>query len=255
MKKFATAFADAALLLAAPVTMALAATCAIVPSTPAKAQPATDDATALDPAFLEKLRVALREHPELVVIASSEHERRQREEQMKMLTQRADAARADLSKADTIGLVMGNPAGSQTYIEFLDYRCGFCKRAHDEVNQLIADSNDARIVAIMRPILGPDSETLARFAMAAEKQGKFVQANNYLYENEVASDDAGLQQAAEAIGADWAKLRTAMTSADVTARLAEHTRIGDELEVHGTPFFITPTKVHPGYVPFDQLKG
>ena len=65
MKKFATAFADAALLLAAPVTMALAATCAIVPSTPAKAQPATDDATALDPAFLEKLRVALREHPEL----------------------------------------------------------------------------------------------------------------------------------------------------------------------------------------------
>lgn len=255
MKRFASAFADTALLLAAPVTMALAATCAIVPSTPARAQPATEQAAALDPVFLEKLRVALREHPELVVIASTEHERRQREEQMEMLTQRANAARADLSKADTIGLVMGNPAGSQTYIEFLDYRCGFCKRAHDEVNQLISDNNDTRIVAIMRPILGPESETFARFAMAADAQGKFAQANNYLYENDVTPDDAGLQQAAEAIGADWAQLRTAMTSADVSARLAEHTRIGDELEVHGTPFFITPTKVHPGYVPFDQLKG
>ncbi len=253
MKRIASAFADTALLLAAPVTMALAVTCAMVPA--AKAQEPAEGSAPLDPAFLEQLRIALREHPELVAIASTEHERRQREEQMKVMVERADAARTELSKSDTIGLVMGNPEGRETYIEFLDYRCGFCRRAHDEVNQLIADSKETRIVTIMRPVLGPDSETLARFAMAAAQQGKFAAANNYLYENEVAADDAGLEQVSKAIGADWNKIRSAMTGNDVSARLAEHNRIGDDLQVHGTPFFITPTKVHPGYVPFDQLKG
>lgn len=257
MKRFASAFADSAMLVAAPITMALAIAAAAIPANPANAQTVSEGnpAPATDPAFLEKLRTALQEYPELVVIASNEFQNRQREQQMAELTKRADTARVELSARDTIAIVLGNPKGKQTYIEFLDYRCGFCQRAHSEIDQLIAEDADNRVLVVMRPVLGPDSEVLARFALAAAQQSKFAEANDYLYENTVEADDAGLEIAAKAIGADWNQIRSAMSSPAISDLLAEHTRIGDELQVQGTPFFITPTKVHPGYVPLDQLKG
>merc|ERR1712093_710856 len=120
--------------------------------------------------------------------------------------------RRQLAVADNPGFVIGNPTGSATFIEYLDYRCGYCKRAHGEVNKLIAENPEARVVIVQLPVLGPDSETLARFAIAASMQGKFKQTHDYLYENTVSADEAGLRSAAQAIGLDWAKVQQDMTS-------------------------------------------
>lgn len=222
-------------------------------ATPAAAQEVSE--ITADPEFVAKLRSALEQHPELVTIAATRHQAMMREQEMAAMVAKADEVRSELSASKSVALVLGNPQGADTYIEFLDYRCGFCRRAHEDVNALMAQDSNARVVVMMLPVLGPDSETLARFALAAAQLGKFREANDYMYENAVEADDAGLEAVANAIGADWTAIRSAMSSEEVSGKLAIHRAYADRLQLQGTPFFITPTKVHPGYVPLEQLMG
>ena len=208
----------------------------------------------VDPEFMSKLEAALEQRPELVLMAAQRAQQRAQVEQQNRMNEMAADVRVELAKADNPGYVIGNPQGSATFIEFLDYRCGYCKRAHDEVETLVNTNPEARVVLVMRPILGPQSETLARFAMAAGEQGKFKQAHDYLYENTVEANDAGLQAAASALGLNWARIQSDMTGATVTSRLAENNRIADELNVTGTPLFVTPKRVIPGATTADDLK-
>ena len=68
------------------------------------------------------------------------------------------------SATDHIG---GNPDGDVTVVEFLDYRCGYCKKARPEVLKMIADDKKIRLIVKEFPILGPDSELASRAAIAS----------------------------------------------------------------------------------------
>lgn len=208
---------------------------------------------AVDSEFMNKLEAALEYKPELVLQAAARAQQRQRDAEVQRQSEAAVEIRRELAQASNPGYVIGNPNGSATFIEYLDYRCGYCKRAHGEVNKLIADNPEARVVIVQLPVLGPQSETLARFAMAAEIQGKFKQAHDYLYENTVEPNDAGLSAAASAIGIDWAKAQSDMTSDKISSRLAANRSLGERLNVTGTPFFVTPKKVVPGATTVDVL--
>ena len=207
----------------------------------------------VDADFMSKLEAALEQKPELVLQAAQRAQQRQRDAETRRQEASAVDIRRQLSQANNPGYVLGNPSGSATFIEYLDYRCGYCKRAHDEVNKLIDNNPEARVVIVQLPVLGPQSETLARFAMAAEKQGKFRQTHDYLYENTVDPSDAGLQVAANALGLNWDRVKADMTSTEITERLAANRALGAAMNVNGTPFFITPKNVVPGATTVDVL--
>ena len=62
--------------------------------------------------------------------------------------------------------VGGNPDGDVTIVEFLDYRCGYCKRAHPEVTQLLENDGNIRLVIKEFPILGEESVLASQFALS-----------------------------------------------------------------------------------------
>ena len=68
---------------------------------------------------------------------------------------------------DGFSFVGGNPDGSLTVVEFLDYQCGFCRQAQPErdASSSPATATSASIVKEM-PILGPGSDLAARAAVA-----------------------------------------------------------------------------------------
>ena len=73
--------------------------------------------------------------------------------------------KADLF-ADQASWVGGNPDGDITVVEFMDYRCGYCRKAYQEVEDLVKADGNIRLVLKEYPILGEDSVTSARFAIA-----------------------------------------------------------------------------------------
>ena len=54
-------------------------------------------------------------------------------------------------------------------VEFTDYRCGYCRKAHDEVAELVKSDGNIRFVVKEFPILGEASLISARFAIAVRQ--------------------------------------------------------------------------------------
>ena len=132
----------------------------------------------------------------------------------------------------------GDPAGSVTVVEFFDYACGYCKRSLDAMRAALARP-DVRVELREYPILGEGSVRAARLALAADLQGRYLDAHEALMERTEGLDRENLpEELASALGLDAARLRADMASPAVEALIAANRRLAGRLGVTGTPAFL-----------------
>ena len=156
-------------------------------------------------------------------------------------------------------VVLGNPDGDVTLVEFFDYSCGFCKRALPDMTALLKDDPKLKIVLKEFPILGPGSVTAARVAIAARMQDpggqKYLAFHQELLgENGPATEDKALA-AAKDQGFDLIRLKQDMASEEVAATLSEDTKLASALGITGTPGYVIGKNVVLGAVGLATLKG
>lgn len=151
--------------------------------------------------------------------------------------------------------VMGNPDGTITLVEFLDYNCHFCKRAHDDVMRLIAENADLRVVVKDFPVLGPGSLEAAQIAVAFRAQGGDMQAfiDAMMSQEDAAADSALARAVAVELGADEAALDLALEDPDLMTAIGEAYTLAEQLDIRGTPAFILGEERIMGAVGFDAL--
>jgi protein-disulfide isomerase len=151
--------------------------------------------------------------------------------------------------------IIGNPKGDVTIVEFMDYNCGWCKKAMVEVGALLEADKNVRVVFKEFPIFGEGSEYAARAAIAAGQQGKYWELHRALFSHEGQVTKVVVDQLAEQQGLDLAKLKLAIESKEVGEQVAANLSLGQNLAINGTPAFIIDDKVFGGYLPLDGLKA
>jgi protein-disulfide isomerase len=159
---------------------------------------------------------------------------------------------------DGFSFVGGNPDGAFTIVEFLDYQCGFCRRAHPDVAELLASDGDIRWIVKEMPILGPGSELAARAAVAtliAEGPERYAALNDRLMRLQGQVDDASLDKALAEAGLDAAAIRARMHDPEVTRRLEATRALADDLAISGTPTFVFENQMVRGYLPLAEMRG
>jgi protein-disulfide isomerase len=172
----------------------------------------------------------------------------------------ADAARSAMSAhAEALARnpadpVAGNPQGALTIVEFSDYRCGFCRRAHPELRRLLAEDRDVRLVTKELPILGPASLVMARVALAAHRQGKWEAVNARLINLQGEPSEANAIAAAVAAGADEARLRRDMNDPAIAAQLQNNLQLARAIGVSGTPAFVIGGRLIPGAMDLAEFR-
>lgn len=226
------------------VALALAATLAL----PAAAQEMTD---AERQALRGEIRSYLIEHPEVLMEAIQVLDERQAEQQVNndlaMLRDNADAIYND--PASWVG---GNPEGDVTVVEFMDYRCGYCRQAYEEVEKLVAADGNIRFVLKEYPILGEQSLLASRFAIAVKQiagEDEYKAVHDRFYEMRGDINDASLKRISDDMGLDTEAVMAAMTSDEVTKVIADNHALGQTLQINGTPTFIIDETMVRGYVP------
>ena len=105
---------------------------------------------------------------------------------------------------DKANYSLGNPKGKYVIIEFFDYNCGWCKRTNAALKEALAkpEAKNIRWVPIDTPIFGEGSERIARFVLAAGKQGKYAQMHDAVGEHKGNVDEAALMEIGKKIGVD-----------------------------------------------------
>ncbi|MCK0119657.1 MAG: DsbA family protein [Yoonia sp.] len=207
-------------------------------------------------AFRAEVRAYLLENPEVLMEAIGVLEDRQaadaRANDVNLVAQNADA----LFSSDT-SFVGGNPDGDFTVVEFLDYRCGYCKRAHPEVAALIDGDTNIRYVIKELPILGEQSVLASRYALAVQQvvgDDAYYDIHNTLMEYQGNITDANLARISDAFGYDHDALADMMNGPEVNAVIAENRALADALAITGTPSFVFEDQMLRGYVPLAQME-
>jgi protein-disulfide isomerase len=198
-------------------------------------------------------RIYIEDHPKEIMDSVQRH----------METAQADAnesanenlkANQDFLLNDPRHPFLGNPKGDVTIVEFLDYNCGYCKKAYPSLEQLIAEDKDVRVVLIELPILHETSALAARWALAAHDQGGYAAFHKSLMEHRGPITEEVLTTFATAANLDVAGIKAKADSPEVSNVLAENAKKSMELNIQGTPGFIIGENVIRGFVELPVLK-
>ena len=115
----------------------------------------------------EEIRLYLLENPE-VIMEAVEVLRRKEQQAVAQSDYELVKKNKQAIFEDGFSFIGGNPNGDITLVEFVDYRCGYCKKAHNEVEKLLSNDGNIRFVIKEFPILGEDSLKLSKFALAVK---------------------------------------------------------------------------------------
>lgn len=219
------------------------------------------DPAAMTPAEREAFRAEVRsyliENPEIMVEVMQALDARQAKAQAQADQDLIKANGADLFQ-DAASYSGGNPEGDLTVVEFIDYRCGYCRKAHSEVKQLIVGDGKLRYVVKELPILSPESEVAARFAVAALQVAgpeAYAKLNAGLFEDfrgDITKDT--LAAYARDLGIDPDPIVARMDAPEVTKVLADNHALAQRLQIQGTPTFVLGDQMLRGYVPFAHMQ-
>ncbi len=152
--------------------------------------------------------------------------------------------------------VLGNPNGKKVLVDFFDYNCQHCKSSYSDIENLIKDYPDLRVIIKDLPILGPDSIAVHSVAYAFRKQfsEKYPQFHKALLMHKGRVNEAKAIKIAISLGADEKKLRNAIKDPDLQNTLKENIQIASKLHITGTPSYIIGNKVLIGAAGQDTLK-
>lgn len=210
---------------------------------------ATPDKAALG----KSIRDYLIANPEVLVEAMQELERKQ-DSQRDTQAQKAIQEHRDALVSDPESPVAGNPNGDVTIVEFSDYQCPYCKRAHAAVKSVLAADSKVRLVFKDLPILGEPSRIAALAALASQAQNKHLALHNALMEYSGKLDRDKIMEIAGSVGLDIAQLQKDMEDPKLKALIARNMELAQALGVRGTPAFVIGKQFAPGAVDANALK-
>ncbi|MCM2294309.1 DsbA family protein [Allorhizobium sp. BGMRC 0089] len=194
-------------------------------------------------------------HPEVLLEAQDALQKKQAEAEAARSAAQVSANEQDIfhSKDD---VVLGNPNGNVSIVEFYDYNCPYCRHAISDMNDLIKHDNNLRFVLKELPILGPDSEAAHRVSFAVRELApeKYPAFHEALLGGTVRATQASAMAIAEKLGLKEADIAKQMAAQPNDEAVKKTYTLAQSLGITGTPAYVIGTEVISGAVGEDTLK-
>lgn len=151
--------------------------------------------------------------------------------------------------------VKGNPHGNVTIIEFLDPRCGYCRRMMPVLDELLKRHPNVKLIEKVVPVLGPDSLLASQAIFAAALQGRYEEMRLALMRDTAKPDQARIESFAKEQGLDLDKFRKDIKGPAVQALIAVNAGQAQAIGLDGTPTLIFgQSAVIPGAISLEQME-
>ena len=195
----------------------------------------------------------LMENPEVILQAVQALQDRQDAATAARQTEQLVALRDDLINGPST-MVVGNPDGDVTLVEFFDYRCGYCKRVAPSVMTLVEEDPNLRFAMMEFPILGEESVYAARAALAAAEQDMYWEMHTALIDFRGSYTEDSIRAIGADIGLDADQLIADMQNPEIDAIINRNYELAEALGINGTPAFIVGEILVPGAISLEALQ-
>lgn len=156
-------------------------------------------------------------------------------------SQASEAFTAEQILNDSNDPVAGNPKGDITIAVFTDYNCPYCKKSKPDLERLVREDGNIRLVYKEWPVLSEASAIGSKVALAARYQGKYREAHDAMMAIPGGGIDAQrMVDAVREAGIDMEKLDADLKNrdAEITAILRNVHAQGDYMGFASTPSYI-----------------
>jgi protein-disulfide isomerase len=152
--------------------------------------------------------------------------------------------------------VMGPADAPVTIVEWSDYQCPFCKRAHPTVEQVLSEYKDkVRFIYLDYPLPFHQMAMPAAEAVhCAEDQGKFWEYHTNLFVAPGDLSPADLTKRATDLGLDTTAFNACTAANKHEALIKSNYEDGAALGVTGTPAFFINGRMLVGAQPIEQFR-
>ena len=208
---------------------------------PTVLNPMIEDYLMSDPKLLQRLSVALEDTLRV-------------EEEARTEVALAEYRDAIFNAPDQI--VIGNPDGDVTLVEFFDYNCGYCRQAVPDMAALLAEDPNLKIILKEFPILSNESIDAARIGvLVGQSDADYWAFHQTLFSSRGKVDKTVALEAAAEQGLSKIDLELRMGEEQVARTIQKSYEIAQALGITGTPTYIIGNEIIPGAIGADQLKA
>ncbi|MDP2355266.1 MAG: DsbA family protein [Beijerinckiaceae bacterium] len=203
------------------------------------------------------IREYLIKNPEVLREALIELDRRTKSEEDSQRRQAVERLEGQIFNSKH-QVVVGNPKGSISLVEFYDYNCGFCKRALNDLSALIKINPDLRVILKEFPVLSQGSIEAAQVAAAVKLQlspDRFWGFHQKLMSSRGQIGKAQALAVAKEFNVDMTRVARDSETADVKAGIQESMQLAEALGINGTPSYVIGKDIVVGAVGLEALQS
>jgi len=152
-------------------------------------------------------------------------------------------------KIDGTDPILGDENAGISIVEFSDFQCPFCQRAYTGA---VADfkksdyfkNGEVNLVYKQFPLnsIHPQAQKAAEASECANRQGKFWEYHDKLFENQQSLDINSLKTYASQVGLDNGKFNTCLDRDEAAAKVASDLKQATDAQGRGTPYFVLVNK-------------
>ena len=162
------------------------------------------------------------------------------------------------------GNVLGDKDAKLVVYTYTDYLCPICGAYNIMIHKLAKELKNVRFEHVNMPLdmecnkylpqpFHVGSCRLAKYAIAAEKQDKFLEINSLFFEKQPQTDEAIIEIAKE-LNLDIEKLQKDANSPETLQKIKNDIDKGVALGIAGTPSTVIDGKLYVGLKPYTELK-
>ena len=217
------------------------------PSTEASAQAAAAGINTQEQAAIEAIvRDYILKNPEIIPEAVEILQNREKASAINEVREEIETPYAGKAFA-------GNPNGDVTIVEYSDFACPYCKQTTADIDRLLKEDKNIKVVFRELPILSEASNDAALMALAAAKQGKYYAFHKTMFATGRPTPST-IESAAKEVGLDMAAARKFIATPEAQRELQNNIEVARKLQFTGTPAFVVGNQTEVGAVGYDGIK-
>lgn len=156
------------------------------------------------------------------------------------------------------GPARGRNAAPVTIVEFGDFQCPYCKQAESSLRAVMEQyPQKVRIVFRNLPLtqIHPNAKIAAEAAVCADRQGKFWEMHDAMYDDQSALNADSLMNTAARLGLDAHRFAACLADGSTRSSLEADAEAAQDLGLEGTPYFFINGRPLDGNVPVETFQS
>lgn len=159
---------------------------------------------------------------------------------------------------------MGSENAKIIIHEYMDYNCASCYMVNLSLKRILSELNGIKVIQHNMPLDGEcnplvtkghdGSCRMAKYALAAKKQGKYWEVNERLFDQTPDSDEKIIRTLKGIKGLNMKQLKADAASDEITAELKNEIEEGLKQNIEATPTIIINMEKITGNIPYYDLK-